>query len=230
MTVRLVPPRAAALRLLALYAYAGLCSGPAAVILLLGPRGAEAWADPARLSPGAQGAVLGLAAASLAACVALALRSLLLHPLELLLPRLRAVPVALAAAATALAVRFGGLHGGSALARGVAGALWAGHGHHLALLVGLAVVVLPALQAAFFFGLLQTRLEECLPLWAALVLPAAAFALSGPVTGVPMPALPAALLLGLLLAWTRREAGAAGSAAALAAGTAVAMALALVVR
>ncbi len=221
MTVRLVSPRTGALRLLALYAYGALCSAPAAVLLLLGPRGARAWADPAALGAAAATGVLLAAALALACCTALALRSGFAHPLELVLPRPRALAVAAGAAAAFLALRFGGPALAPVFRHGVAGALL---GTHQAVpLWILCCVLLPAAQAAFFFGFLQTRLQECAPVWAAVVLPAAAFAASGPVTAVPLPGLLPAFALGLVLVWVRRAAGAPGTALALAVGAAVAL-------
>jgi membrane protease YdiL (CAAX protease family) len=218
VTVRAVSPRTGALRLLALYAYAALCSAPAAVLLLLGGRGARAWADPAALGPAGQAGVLLAAALALGACTALALRSGFAHPLELGLPRPRPVPVAAGAVAAFLALRFGGPDLTPVFRHGVAGALLGAH--HPVPLWLLCCLLLPAAQAAFFFGFLQTRLQECTPVWAAAVLPAAAFAISGPVTAVPLPGLVPAFALGLVLVGVRRATGAAGAALALAVGAA----------
>ena len=224
VTVRVVSARTSAARLLALYAYGGLCSGPALLLLLLGARAAEVWLAPARLGPAGLGLVLGTDAAVLLACVGLALRSGLVHHLELTLPRPRALPAVLAGLAALLALRFGGPGWGAALGHGVAGALVAAHAWPVLLVFCL---VLPVVQAAFFFGLMQTRLGEVRPAWESAVLPAAALAVSGPLTGVPLPALLPAFLLGLVLAWTRQRAGAATVALALGAANLAALELLL---
>ena len=107
VAVRLVSARANTLRLIALYACAGLCGGPALLFLLMGPRAAWMWLLPQGLPVAGRVLVLVAAVVAPAACVAVALRTRLLHPIELALP----VPpwrwTAIAAAGTVLLLALG---------------------------------------------------------------------------------------------------------------------------
>jgi len=224
LAVRTASPRSNALRLAALYTGAALIGGPALLFCLVGRRAAWLWLLPTGLPPGARLLALVLAAAAPAAGVALALRTRLLHPLELALPRPKALYTALGAAGAALVFRLG-LGAAYGPAGSLAGSLLLAH--HVWTTAAATCLLLPAAQAAFYFGLLQTRLAEVLPPWAAFLLPAAAFALSGPVTGAPLPGLPLGLALGLWLVWLRGRCGATGVAIALVVGNAAAIAMAV---
>lgn len=210
VSVSVIDARARTARLLSLWAWSALGTAPLLLLVVLGGRAGWLWVDPGRLPAPWPVLALGTAFLALALPTALALRRRLIHPLELLLPVPRALPWLAFTAGAFVLERLGT----ATVALGQSGLAAALHGGPLPVIA--AIWFLAAAQGAFCQGLLQTRLEDAFPRWIALLAPAVFLALSGPVTGVPLPPPLWTLLLGIWLGLTRRTQGAAGSAASLA--------------
>ena len=216
--IRTTPARTQALRLVALYGYAGIASGSLALLALGGRQAGTLWLQPAAVRPGLAVVALVASLVAVGGSVLMALRSRLLHPLELVLPR---PPLLLLGVFTAGAALLA--WAGSAPTRGLAAGLL--HVHAMVTLMLLDGLLLPTALVGLCFGLLQTRLDDLLPPWQAALVPAVVFALSGSLAHTPVPPFSLAVLLGLWLGWARRRTGAAGAAAALVVGNLVAFLL-----